>query len=122
MSEISPTINPALTPINSELDTLCKLIREEKVILWVGSGFSSYAGYPTGTQLPGIIITSLGELPEGAPDLSKASLQKTADFYVEQKGRSGLNTFLVEQYGKEKNPLVVICMNRLRSSTESNMW
>jgi len=101
MSETQPTINPALTPLNSELDALCKLIREEKVILWVGSGFSSYAGYPTGTQLPSIMLSSLGELPEGAPNPASASLQEAADYYVGQKERSGLNSFLVEQYGKE---------------------
>jgi len=87
--------------MNGELDVLCKLIREEKVILWVGSGFSSYAGYPTGTELPSMLLSSLGELPEGAPDPETASLQEAADYYVEQKERSGLNTFLVEQYGKE---------------------
>ncbi len=101
MSESQPTINPALTLMNSELDILCKLIREEKVIFWVGSGFSSYAGYPTGTQLPSILLSSLGELPEGAPNPGSALLQEAADYYVEQRDRSGLNSFLVEQYGKE---------------------
>lgn len=101
MSETQPTINPALSPTNSELEALCKLVREERVILWVGSGFSSYAGYPTGTQLPSIMLSSLGELPEGAPIPSSASLQEAADYYVRQKERSGLNSFLVEQFGKE---------------------
>jgi len=101
MGEIQPTINPALSPMNGELDALCRLIREQKVILWVGSGFSSYAGYPIGTQLPSMLLSHLGELPEGAPDPETASLQEAADYYVEQKERSGLNTFLVEQYGKE---------------------
>jgi hypothetical protein len=101
MSETQPTINPALSKMNSKLDALCRLIREEKVVLWVGSGFSSYAGYPTGTQLPSIMLSSLGELPEGAPNPGSATLQEAADYYVEQKERSGLNSFLIEQYGKE---------------------
>jgi len=101
MSETQPTINPALQYTTSELDALSKLIREEKVIFWVGSGFSSYAGYPTGTQLPSIMLSSLGELPEGAPNPDSASLQEAADYYVEQKERSGLNSFLIEQFGRE---------------------
>lgn len=101
MSETHPTINPTLPDSNSEIDTLCELIREEKVILWVGSGFSSYAGYPTGTQLPSIMLSSLGELPEDAPKPGSALLQDAADYYVKKKERSGLNSFLIDQYGKE---------------------
>ncbi|HPA07983.1 MAG TPA: SIR2 family protein [Methanoregulaceae archaeon] len=101
MSEIQPTINPSLPLLDSQLDRLCRLIREEKVILWVGSGFSSYAGYPTGKQLKEIMLSSIGDLLDDAPDPAITSLQEAADYYVEQKGRDGLNAFVVEQYGKE---------------------
>ena len=47
------------------------------------------------------MFSCLGELPDGAPNPSSASLQEAADYYVEQKERSGLNSFLLEQYGKE---------------------
>lgn len=61
MSENHPTISPDLISLNNELDPLCDLIRNEKVILWVGSGFSSYAGYPTGPQLRDTLLKGLGE-------------------------------------------------------------
>jgi len=37
------------------LNNLVSDIRERRVVLWVGSGFSHYAGYPTGTELAEII-------------------------------------------------------------------
>ncbi|WP_292489057.1 SIR2 family protein [Methanoculleus sp. 10] len=37
------------------LNDLVSEIRERRVVLWVGSGFSRYAGYPTGTKLAEII-------------------------------------------------------------------
>lgn len=101
MSGIQPTINPSLPLLDSQLERLCRLIREEKVILWVGSGFSSYAGYPTGTQLTAIMLSSLGYFPGNTPDPSTPSLENAADFYVKHKGRERLNAFLIEQFGKE---------------------
>jgi len=100
MSEIHPTISPALIPANNELNALCELIRHEKVILWVGSGFSSYAGYPTGSQLPAILLAALGELPSDAPDPRSASLKEVADYYVAAKDRDSLIYLLKEHYCK----------------------
>ncbi|MDO8873024.1 MAG: SIR2 family protein [Methanoregula sp.] len=95
---IHPTTVPNHSGSYSELDSLCKLIREEKVILWVGSGFSSYAGYPTGTQLRDIILKTLSELPSGAPDLRDVSLKEVADYYVAAKGRDSLIELLRTLY------------------------
>jgi len=101
MSEVQPTITSGFAPANRELDTLCRLIREEKVILWVGSGFSCYAGYPSGSELCSLLLSSIGELPEGGIVTDSVSLQDAADCYVQKNGREELNQFLVEQFGKD---------------------
>ena len=101
MSEAQPTLTSGFAPTNRELDTLCRLIREEKVILWVGSGFSCYAGYPSGSELCSLLLSSIGELPEGGIVTDSVSLQDAADRYVQKNGREDLNRFLVEQFGKD---------------------
>jgi hypothetical protein len=101
MSEVQPTLTSGFAPTNCELDTLCRLIREEKVILWVGSGFSGYAGYPNGSELCSLLLSSLGELPEGGVVPDSVSLPEAADRYVQKNGREDLNRFLVEQFGKD---------------------
>jgi hypothetical protein len=40
-------------------DKIFELIRKEQVALWIGSGFSLYAGYPSGKELSQIIYDSL---------------------------------------------------------------
>jgi len=97
---IHPTTVPDHSGSYSELDSLCKLIREQKVILWVGSGFSSYAGYPTGSELSSIILSATGKLPSDDPDPSSVSLKKIADYYAALKGRDSLINLLKEHYGK----------------------
>jgi len=99
MSEKQLTTSPNHLPSNPELDALCELIRHEKVILWIGSGFSSYAGYPTGSQLRDVIITALSELQIGGHDLYSKSLKEVADYYVAAKDRDSLIELLKDYYG-----------------------
>lgn len=98
MSESHPTINPDLVPTNPVLNALCELIRQEKVILWVGSGFSRDAGYPSGSELSAIILESSGELPKGDTELQLTVLRETADYFVEKKGRDALIELLKQYY------------------------
>ncbi|MDG6249831.1 SIR2 family protein [Methanocalculus sp.] len=95
MSEITPANSSLSGFANKELDQLCELIRQEKVIFWVGSGFSHYAGYPTGSELSDLLGAALGEKACSLP------LQEAADRYVEAKGRESLIDLLKECYGKE---------------------
>jgi hypothetical protein len=98
MNESHPTIVPDYVPINPELDELSDLIRKEKVILWVGSGFSSYAGYPSASHLQNIIIEKLRRSGK-TPTLKSDSLKETADHYVAVNGRDSLIDMLREYYG-----------------------
>ena len=41
------------------LDILFENIRKEEVVLWIGSGFSMYAGMPSGNDLKSMIIREL---------------------------------------------------------------
>jgi len=98
MNKSHPTTVPDYVPINPELDALSDLIRQEKVILWVGSGFSSYAGYPSSSYLRNIIIEKLRRSGD-APELQSDSLKEAADHYVAVNGRDSLIDILREYYG-----------------------
>jgi hypothetical protein len=95
---IHPTTVPTHFGSFGELDLLCKLIRQEKVIFWVGSGFSSYAGYPKGPELTSLLLADLGELLGETP--VPRSLNEVADIYISVKGRDALIELLKEHYGK----------------------
>lgn len=99
MNESHPTTVPDYIPINPELDALSDLIRQEKVILWVGSGFSSYAGYPSASHLRNIIIEKLCRSGH-ALELESDSLKEAADHYVAVNGRDSLIDMLREYYGR----------------------
>jgi len=95
VSETPSAKDPLPISAKSELDQVCELIRQEKVILWVGSGFSRYAGYPIGSELSALLRVALGE------GVCSVPLQKAADRYVEVEGRESLIDLLKECYGKE---------------------
>ena len=44
--------------ITLDMERLISLIRNKKIILWVGSGLSLYAGYPFGTKFCDIICNA----------------------------------------------------------------
>lgn len=78
-------------------ERLFELIRNEDVVLWVGAGFSRYAGFPMGERLKEIILESLtkSELDEISPNLSLIDLTEE---YVRLKS--------------SKNPLLRILQNK----------
>ena len=68
-------------------DSLFKLIRNEEVILWAGSGMSIAAGFPSGSKLRDIIYNdlSLSEKEQVNPDLP---LQDLSEEYYRIKGNN----------------------------------
>jgi hypothetical protein len=46
--------------INPDIERLISLIRNEEIVLWVGSGLSLYAGYPSGAAFCDIIYNISG--------------------------------------------------------------
>ncbi len=60
------------------IEKIFELVRQEKIVLWAGSGLSKYAGYPLGKELSEILYNSLtiaerGEIEDkmALPDLSE---------------------------------------------------
>jgi hypothetical protein len=84
-----------------ELKTLTKLIRKEDVNLWIGAGFSLYAGYPSGKKLQEVIFQELN--PDEQREISITdSLRTTASALVTLRGQSryDLNRIIKEIFGK----------------------
>jgi hypothetical protein len=78
-----------------------ELIRKEEAILWIGSGFSLYAGYPSGSKLSEIIYQSLSnsEQKEINPQMS---LMDLTEQYVRIRSgsRDALNLLLQKVFMK----------------------
>ncbi|MHB8162746.1 MAG: SIR2 family NAD-dependent protein deacylase [Methanoregula sp.] len=100
MKDIHPTINPALLQYNHELNELCQLIRDEKVLLWVGSGFSSYAGYPTGRELTSLLLSQVRNSSDKLSNPESILLNEAADYFVESNSRKDLISLLIKVFGK----------------------
>ena len=68
-------------------EEIIKSIRREEAVLWIGSGFSLYAGYPTGAALAQIIYNSLSasEKKEISKNLPLAEL---AEQHVRLRGNN----------------------------------
>ena len=64
-------------------------IRIGKVILWVGAGFSGYAGIPSGNQLMEQLIATSGQR-EYLEGLQEKTLNNIAEEYVQLHGRQEL--------------------------------
>lgn len=84
------------------LETIFKFIRNEDVVIWLGAGFSSYAGFPSGTQLQKTIYSELSTEEKQQVDPS-SSLRKTAGAMVTFHGnsRNELNRILIREFSKE---------------------
>lgn len=44
-----------------KVDALYEIIRREEVCLWVGSGFSMYAGFPSAEELKRLLVAELDD-------------------------------------------------------------
>lgn len=84
------------------LDKIFELIRKEQVVLWVGSGFSLYAGYPSGKQLSQIIYDSL-TISEKEEVSNNLPLTEMAEQYIRLKldSKNSLNNLLKQIFSKK---------------------
>lgn len=83
------------------LEKIFELIRKEDVVLWVGSGFSMYAGYPGGVKLAETIYESLssGEKQEVSKHLSLIDLTEQ-HVRFKSGSRNPLNSVIRNIYTK----------------------
>ncbi len=84
-----------------QTEKIFELVRKEDVVLWIGSGFSLYAGYPTGIKLTEIIYQSLSQ-SERNEISNHLSLMDLTEQYVRLKGdsRNTLNLLLKKELNK----------------------
>jgi hypothetical protein len=82
-----------------DFDEIISKIRRGEIILWVGSGFSSLAGYPNGSQLVSIIKEKL--IPSEKQYFEKKdNLDEVADEFVQLRSRKELESILLEVFKK----------------------
>lgn len=124
MKDSHPSLNPDLLHNNHELNNLCQLIRHEKVVLWVGSGFSSYAGYPTGKELTTILLSQINDPIDQLSNHESTFLNEAADNYVERNGRKDLISLLIKEFGKKplRNDIhkSLVLINRIKYIITTN--
>lgn len=82
-------------------EQLYELIRKEDVVLFVGAGFSRYAGYPTGQDLAKIITATFNEDEKKAIAIP-SNLTELASEFVKVKGgsRNPLISILKKEFTK----------------------
>src|SRR5690606_11711712 len=90
------TMKPKINPKES-LNELFKLIRDEQVCLWVGAGFSLYAGYPSANGLKEKILQELGAIHLN----SGKELIDIAEAFVTKRGRKELQGLIVKIFSIE---------------------
>lgn len=79
---------------------LFELIRKEKVCLFVGSGFSLYAGMPSAAEIKKLLYESLNDLEKVQLNLNDNLRQFTRDFVV-LKGRDYLIKLIQKRFSQE---------------------
>ena len=80
-----------------DLDNLFELVRQEKVIIWVGAGMSMYSGLPAGLSLKKSLINSLSKSEQSAIN-QELPLPSLAEEIYRLKGNSKKN--LIEKLKK----------------------
>lgn len=79
------------------LESIYELIRKEEVVLWIGAGFSKYAGYPMGGELAKILYDNLS-LDEQRDVAPSEPFENIAQAYVDFRRDK---TYLIEVLRKE---------------------
>ncbi|WP_440954512.1 SIR2 family protein [Methanosarcina sp. Mfa9] len=90
----------------SELDETISKIRCGEVILWVGSGFSKLAGYPSGSELARIIKNKLRR-NEKQYVKNRFNLDDVTEEFVQIRSREELISILNEVFKKEPTNLML---------------
>jgi hypothetical protein len=83
-----------------EFDEIISKIRRGEIILWVGSGFSRLAGYPTGSELANIIKEKLNPSEKQYFE-NKSNLDEVTEEFVQIRKRGELESILSEVFKKE---------------------
>ncbi|WP_159477933.1 SIR2 family protein [Dyadobacter sp. 3J3] len=82
-------------------ERLFKLIRTERVALFVGSGMSCYAGYPSASAFKNNILTQINR-PEDYRLNAESSLLDVSEALVSQSGtKRTLNKLVIDVFGKK---------------------
>lgn len=82
-----------------DFDKIISKIRHGEIILWIGSGFSSLAGYPTGSQLVKIIKDNLNPDEKQYFD-NKSHLDEVAEEFIQLRSRKELEFILSNVFKK----------------------
>ena len=90
----------------NELEEIIPKIRHGEFILWVGSGFSISAGYPTGSELANIIKNKLNNNEKQYFE-NKSNLDDVAEEFVRMRSREELISILNEVFNKEPTNLIL---------------
>lgn len=83
-----------------EFEEIIQKIRHGEVILWIGSGFSKIAGYPTGSELANLIKKKLNP-NEKKYFKNKFSLDEVAEEFVQMRSRKELISILNDVFKKK---------------------
>lgn len=88
------------------IERIFELIRKEEVVLWVGSGFSKYAGYPLAQELVNELYNTLSVSEQKEINISLL-LPDFAEEFVRLKmgDRSHLNAVLKKAFLKKNNSI-----------------
>jgi len=81
----------------NDFNKIINKIRRDELILWVGSGFSSFAGYPTGSKLANIIKEKLNPSEKQYFE-NKYNLDEVAEEFVLIRSREELVSLLSEVF------------------------
>lgn len=90
----------------NEFEEVIQKIRRGELILWVGSGFSKFAGYPTGSQLADIIKKKLNH-KEKKHLKTKFNLDDVTEEFVQMRSRKELISILQEVFKKKPTKLTL---------------
>lgn len=84
-----------------ELENLFKLIREEKVTLFIGSGLSLYAGYPSGNGFGKILYNGLTQTEKNEIDENLTLPNLSEEIYRSRLlNKNYLNSKIIEVFGR----------------------
>jgi len=89
---------------SEEFGELVNQLRKGEIVLWVGSGLSLYAGYPTADD---IVKTIMSKVPgEQRTFFKDQSLKEVAEQYEKLFNREKLNEILIELFQIEPQSLI----------------
>ncbi len=91
----------AETESSETFKLVCEAVRKGKAVLWVGAGFSKYAGYPLGSEFASELAQAIKYQAGG----NSGNLPVVAEQYCVKKGRGALKEKVKIVFGKEPKSL-----------------